>query len=232
MSVRGLFATTVVAMMVAGSANASVNLVKDGSFTAAPDPGLFATYDADGNYAGDKFGSWQVTNGNVDLIGTYWNPPSLGSRSVDLDGFTAGQIYQQVKFAHAGTYKLTFKLSGNPEMLTTSNAKKGVEVTIGGAGKSMVAQQDFYYTVTNPLKTAMTYDTESLIFTINPGTKLSKGLFFSSLSEDNTATGAVLGDVSITAVPEPATWALMLIGFGGLGAALRMNRRRTMTATA
>ena len=33
--------------------------------------------------------------------------------------------------------------------------------------------------------------------------------------------------LSVTAVPEPATWAMMLIGFGGLGAALRMNRRRT-----
>lgn len=33
-------------------------------------------------------------------------------------------------------------------------------------------------------------------------------------------------DVTVTAVPEPATWALMLLGFGGLGAALRAGRRR------
>ncbi len=33
-------------------------------------------------------------------------------------------------------------------------------------------------------------------------------------------------------VPEPATWGLMLMGFGGLGAALRANRRRTALATA
>ncbi|WP_372786891.1 PEPxxWA-CTERM sorting domain-containing protein [Phenylobacterium sp.] len=31
---------------------------------------------------------------------------------------------------------------------------------------------------------------------------------------------------TITAVPEPASWALMLLGFGGLGAALRGARRR------
>ena len=31
-------------------------------------------------------------------------------------------------------------------------------------------------------------------------------------------------------VPEPAAWAMMLVGFGGLGAVLR--RRRAMTATA
>ena len=36
---------------------------------------------------------------------------------------------------------------------------------------------------------------------------------------------------SVTAVPEPATWAMMLVGFGGLGAALR-SRRKGVAATA
>ena len=45
--------------------------------------------------------------------------------------------------------------------------------------------------------------------------------------------GAALGgnEVVTTAVPEPATWAMMLAGFGGLGAAMRA-RRRSATATA
>jgi hypothetical protein len=34
------------------------------------------------------------------------------------------------------------------------------------------------------------------------------------------------------AVPEPATWAMMLLGFGGLGAALRRNRRRELRVAA
>jgi hypothetical protein len=32
---------------------------------------------------------------------------------------------------------------------------------------------------------------------------------------------------SMAAVPEPATWAMMLIGFGGIGTAMRRNRQAT-----
>jgi len=40
------------------------------------------------------------------------------------------------------------------------------------------------------------------------------------------------GGVSLrfTAVPEPATWAVMLLGFGGIGAMLRTRRRRALAA--
>jgi hypothetical protein len=31
-------------------------------------------------------------------------------------------------------------------------------------------------------------------------------------------------------VPEPAAWAMMLVGFGGVGGALRMARRKTAGA--
>lgn len=50
------------------------------------------------------------------------------------------------------------------------------------------------------------------------------------------ASASYLDDLSIQGnvgggVPEPATWALMLAGFGGLGAALRARRKMAMAAS-
>jgi hypothetical protein len=41
---------------------------------------------------------------------------------------------------------------------------------------------------------------------------------------DNITLGSATAGMG--GVPEPATWAMMLIGFGGLGAAMRSNRRK------
>jgi hypothetical protein len=42
-------------------------------------------------------------------------------------------------------------------------------------------------------------------------------------------TGSPSADIRL-GVPEPATWAMMLVGFSGLGAAMRARRRRSITA--
>jgi hypothetical protein len=47
----------------------------------------------------------------------------------------------------------------------------------------------------------------------------------------NSFTAHAGGDFQFAAatVPEPATWGLMLVGFGGIGGLLRSSRRRTAT---
>jgi hypothetical protein len=55
-------------------------------------------------------------------------------------------------------------------------------------------------------------------------------LFFSAgiPGSDNIEDHGLFGDITAvqTAVPEPSTWAMMLLGLAGLGFAFRQSRRR------
>jgi hypothetical protein len=46
-----------------------------------------------------------------------------------------------------------------------------------------------------------------------------------SISNVRFQYGTALSDPSVPGVPEPATWAMMLVGFGGIGMAMRRRRR-------
>jgi len=70
---------------------------------------------------------------------------------------------------------------------------------------------------------------KSVTFT---ATSTSELLTFASTDTNpDSKWGPAIADVSI-ATPEPATWAMMLMGFGGLGVVLRMNRRKTVALAA
>jgi choice-of-anchor C domain-containing protein len=167
-------------------------------------------------------GSWTVGAGSVDLIGGYWEAPFPGQQSVDMAGFYQnGTIKQDISGLTVGqTYALTFYLAGNPDGLP---ADKTLDVSFGGAGKS-------YTFVTTPTTTHsnMGWELETEDFVAN---STSEWLVFADASAtlpdgSPTAFGAVIGDVSLTAVPEPSTvfaGVLLLLPLGV--SAIRVLRR-------
>lgn len=207
--------------LVIPMSRANAAIVVDGSFNAPPG-GLDYT-----NFiGGQSFSAWNVTGSGsgpygqagVDLIGGYWSAPTLGGGSVDLDGLAPGGITQSIANLAAGSYALSFYLSGNPD---GGLSTKTVEVTIGGVVKS------FTYTVTGANSFShMNYQLKTVNFTLDNPTTIP--LSFRSLDGEGSPYGAVIGDVSISAIPEPATWAMMIIGFCGLG--MMAYRRKSKAA--
>jgi choice-of-anchor C domain-containing protein len=223
-------ASLLAGMALAGAASAT-NLVQDGNFNMYNLPGTglpnsFVTYSAGTSFGlTDTTGPWKVTNGSVDYIGGYWNGPTAGTGSVDLDGNAPGGISQTISTVIGQTYALTFDLSGNPDGLPQT---KSVSVDLNG---SSTPSGIFTYTVPGTVGLPganhdLLYNLETVDFTAT-GTSTELAFLSNSPSGpgDTGFFGPVIGNVSVSAAPEPATWALMIIGVGMAGGALRLSRK-------
>jgi hypothetical protein len=154
--------------------------------------------------------------GTVDLIGETTSGTAFdfypgNGGYVDLDGSNsiAGTLETADSFG-AGTYTLVFDLGGNAR----NDGSKTTTITIGDYSKSITLAADAPYAL------------HSLTFTTTGGQ-----LSFADLPGGNGNIGNILDNVGLaTGVPEPRAWALMLLGFGAVGAGLRSRRRLAATA--
>jgi hypothetical protein len=101
--------------------------------------------------------------------------------------------------------------------------------TITGSGTYTAGETlDFTFTIVAPLNYLFT-DTITVLIGESeiPFTSSSTGEagVYSETSGPIPFSGTYTYSLTTTDVPEPAAWALMLVGFGGLGAALRTRRR-------
>jgi hypothetical protein len=158
-----------------------------------------------------NFAQFNVTQGSVNVVPAV--PPFdffPAGNYVDLFGSAPdreppGQITTKMSFA-PGTYVLNFNLGAHPRgrnnTLRVALGDFSQDITLGAAAG--LTSQSF------------TFDTigGSLSFT-----NLGNG-FHRSLTLDNVQLS--------NAIPEPSTWAMMLIGFAGL--AFASQRKRAMVA--
>jgi choice-of-anchor C domain-containing protein len=158
---------------------------------------------------------WTVSSGSIDLINGYWEAQE-GTHSVDLAGNSPGSISQTFDTIIGQLYSVDYFLSGNPD--GGDIAKLGVVSAIDGG----IVQSATFLGLQGTSRQDMNYIGYNFTFT---ATGAATTLSFASDTSEG-AFGAALDAVSVSAVPEPTTWAMMLGGFGMVGYSMRAARRR------
>ena len=156
---------------------------------------------------------WTVTNGTVDIIGpAFHNLCGAGyGKCIDLDGSSmdAGILSTSLNLTAGVQYTATFELAGNQR----DGADTG-SVSFGGLS---FGSQSLAFA----LNATDAFSTYQLVFT--PGASGAYSLSFSNAGGDNI--GALLDNVSVSAVPEPETLAMLLAGLGLVGAVARRKSK-------
>lgn len=228
---KRLVAATVAALAAAWAGGAGATTVLSDTFDSET---------AALNY--NAFANWTVTNGTVDLIshgGFGINCFGGAGKCVDLDGSTsdAGVMTSGTfAFGAGDVVTLTFQARGNDrggalDTLTAGfnflAATNGISFAGGGFGAGGGAfAGETSLSFSDTLAASDPYAAYTMGFTAASAGSLS--VFFSAAGGDSV--GPILDNVSLDvrtptgAIPEPSTWAMMLLGFGTLGAALRRRR--------
>jgi hypothetical protein len=190
-----------VLLAAAGNAHAATNIVANGGFEDPAIGSSFVEYNAPTN----AISNWVVTNGSVDLVRSPYTV-NEGLQALDLSGTSLGTISQALTTAVGQTYDLIFYFSNNN--FSGAGTYSG-KVSVGG------------------LNTIFSH-VEGTPWTQFKGTFVGTGndtLTFESLTNQNNG-GVFLDSVNVSAAPEPATWLMMIAGFGIAGAALRRKRAK------
>jgi Domain of unknown function (DUF4394)/PEP-CTERM motif len=134
----------------------------------------------------------------------------------DPDIIAAGYTFND---NNAATGTTLFVLDSANDILATQNAATGVLTRVGALGVNIGARTSFDISGAN---NNAFVQAGNVLYNIN----LTTGALSAIGNTDRTLFGLT------AAVPEPSTWAMMMIGFGAVGAAARSSRRRRKTVTA
>jgi len=194
----------------------------NGSFednTCGVPAGAFGTVGAGGTTC---ITGWSVGPHSVDLVREpYWDAHH-GEYSVDLAGNAPGSISQLFDTVANTVYTVNYWLSGNPQ-----GGDIPKEITISAIINNSQVYSNTFYAIQGANEGTMNYLPGQFAFTATGNQTL---LSFSS-GPNEGPYGAVLDAVQVLSpgtqsggVPEPATWAMMLLGFGAVGFGLRKRK--------
>jgi hypothetical protein len=219
MKLKDLLLAGVLAMAGAGAIGSAANASTTYTFnSASPGPAGYA-------YAPDQSGQWYApatpaVQSGVTFTGTsgleangsafgFANAP--GGQAAFIQYYAGapaapGSISLDIGALTAGqTYEVTVLDAGRP---------------YGGASGFTASYGGTSYSLSPASVTA--FGDNSFSFVAGASNQLVFTQNYSAIGDVTTA----IDSVSVTAVPEPAAWALMIVGLGGLGLALRSHRRQ------
>lgn len=192
-----------------------------------------------------SFANWEVGEGTVDLIrsGQFGITCRSGNYCVDLDGstFAAGalSLNAPIAFDAGDLITVSWWLSGNQR----NGQVDGFEALVS-IGETPMAFTELVVTIAGVDIPAADAFGNALFFEdgipgqrgylrygwqFRAGAAGELSLSFQNAGGDNV--GTILDDVNIRSViPEPASWALLIAGFGMVGAAARRRAPATQQA--
>jgi hypothetical protein len=213
----------------AGPAAAATNLVINGGFeTPAPTDGHFLIF-GNGSHALTGWNVVGVSSNAVSLLNTDYVEPNVsfesqsGNTAMDISGGDrpnlATGINQTIATEIGRRYALTFWV-GNADGSGNGNYSHDsiLDLSIDGAAREHFTNGAITHHQVNWVEVTRVFTARSASTNI---------AFFNGTTADGF-TG--LDNVSVAAVPEPATWTMMIGGFGLAGAALRRRVRAANAA--
>jgi hypothetical protein len=196
------------AIATAAPVQAGTNLLVNGDFENTGFGGTTGYYNVGPSGSGADhavpadFG-WSVPVNNVDIVANGAYGPALadgGAYSLDLVGYgSTGEIEQSIDTVAGKTYTLSLEYAANHGVANPTAAVLVNGQTLGS------------------LTGGATWTQFSATFT---GTGAPMTVAFDETYGANNG-GVFLDNISVAAVPEPATWAMLILGLGLTGVMLR-----------
>ena len=228
-------------LSLAGVASAATNLISNGDFSttnadpSAPPPGFTSSYtyvDPQNNPNGlIPEGAYTVTD-NPNSVHPYWVSLPDGNNRLIVNGATTGTPFvwnTTSALPTTGTYNLSADVADiccNSQFTGNEDYPFSLEfqVSLDGGAYATVASYTSTAQGPNSYPDAGQFTTLPGSFTGVAGDTLSLRL----LDVNNYASGNdfAIDNISVSAAPEPAAWALMIAGVGMVGLTLRQGRRR------
>ena len=154
--------------------------------------------------------------------------PSVDACSMVCDGPTTVGSETTIGFTEAGLTAPTFT-----EWLTFTNDLAGTyALTLDTSSAGIDFTSAILTGPGGPYELVEEFDNGISEFWNLSSLFLEAGTYTLTINGDNSSTGSLGGTVTINAVPEPGTWAMMLLGFGAAGYAMRRRRAPVLAQAA